>query len=105
MLRPMPKWFVYILRSVEKPFIYVGFTNDVSRRLTEHNSGFVKSTKAYKPFQLVAYVAVQTEGKARELEKYFKTGSGKAILKKRIMTGQALTRSEVGLTDEAPKGA
>lgn len=101
----MPQWFVYILRSVEKPFLYVGFTSDISRRLMDHNAGFVRSTKAYKPFQLVAYVAVQTERKAKELEKYFKTGSGKAILKKRIMTDQALTRSVVGLTDEAPKGA
>jgi len=33
---------------------------------------------------------VRTEEKARELEKYFKTGSGKAILKKRILTDKVL---------------
>jgi hypothetical protein len=38
---------------------------------------------------LVAYVAVRSERKARELEKYFKTGSGKAVLKKRILTDEA----------------
>ena len=38
---------------------------------------------------LVAYVAVPTERKARKLEKYFKTGSGKAVLKKRILTDEA----------------
>jgi len=38
---------------------------------------------------LEAFIAVKTESKARELEKYFKTGSGKAILKKRILTDEA----------------
>jgi hypothetical protein len=37
----------------------------------------------------VAYVAVPTVRKAKELEKYFKTGSGKAVLKKRILTDEA----------------
>ncbi len=39
----------------------------------------------YAPFEILAYVAVKTETKARELEQYFKTGSGKAILKNRIL--------------------
>lgn len=52
----------------------------------EHNNGFVQSTKSYRPFEIVSYIAVKTERKARELERYFKTGSGKAILKKRILT-------------------
>jgi hypothetical protein len=38
---------------------------------------------------MVAYVAESSERKARELEKYFKTGSGKAVLKKRILTDEA----------------
>jgi hypothetical protein len=45
-----------------------------------------QSTKHYAPFVLEAYVAVKTKNKAIELENYFKTGSGKAILKKRILT-------------------
>lgn len=36
-------------------------------------------------FKLEAYVAVKTEKKAQELEKYFKTGSGRAVLNKRIL--------------------
>ncbi|MBI3765122.1 MAG: GIY-YIG nuclease family protein [Ignavibacteriales bacterium] len=89
----MLEWYVYILRSLKKEFTYIGSTNNLERRLSEHNEGFVQSTKAYTPFKIVAYVAVETEKKARDLEKYFKTGSGKAILSKRI------------LTDEAPRGA
>ncbi len=57
--------------------------------MKEHNDGLSISTKHYRPLTLEAFVAVKTESKARELEKYFKTGSGKAILKKRILTDEA----------------
>ena len=78
-------WFVYVLKSIGHPFIYIGSTNELERRLSEHNGGLNISTKHYAPFEIAAYVAVKTETKARELEKYFKTGSGKAVLKKRIL--------------------
>ena len=77
--------FVYVLKSLGHPFIYIGSTGDLKKRLTEHNESLVQSTKHYAPFEIEAYVAVKTEKKAKELEKYFKTGSGKAILKKRLI--------------------
>ena len=84
-------WYVYFLNSSRNSnWIYVGSTNNVERRLFEHNKGEVPSTKPYLPVYLNAYVAVRTERKARELEKYFKVGSGKAIAKKRILTDEAL---------------
>jgi putative endonuclease len=89
----IPKWFVDDLKSLTKEFTYIGSTNNLQRRLSQHNSGYVQSTKHFRPFEMIAYIAVRTEKKAREVEKYSKTGSGRAILKKRI------------LTDEAPKGA
>ena len=76
-------WYVYFLKSNSKDYLYIGSTNNLERRLTEHNNGLVQSTKAYRPLEIESYIAVQTEMKARELEQYFKTGSGKAILKKR----------------------
>ena len=81
----MPEWFVYVLKSLSRDFVYVGSTNKLRRRLSQHNEGLVQSTKPYRPLEIVAYFAVRTERKARELERYFKTGSGKAILKKRIL--------------------
>ncbi len=66
--------------------MYVGFSRDVHRRFKQHLGGLVQSTKAYRPLELAAYLAVQGEAKARELEKYFKAGSGKAVLKKRILS-------------------
>lgn len=78
-------WFVYILQSLSTPFIYIGSTNDLSRRLASHNSKEVTSTKAYAPYKLLSYVAVESKSHAMKLEKYFKTGSGKAVLYKRIL--------------------
>ena len=81
-------WYVYFLKSLSHDFLYIGSTNDLRRRLEEHNNGLSVSTKHYVPFEIEAYIAIKTESKARELEKYFKTGSGKAILKKRILTDE-----------------
>ncbi|HAK11080.1 MAG TPA: hypothetical protein DIW54_02940 [Chitinophagaceae bacterium] len=78
-------WFVYVIKSTTHEFLYIGSTNDLDRRLHEHNSGFSSATKAYRPYSLITYVAVQTEAQARRLEKYFKTGSGKSVLLNRII--------------------
>jgi predicted GIY-YIG superfamily endonuclease len=76
---------VYILRSVKDKDLYVGSTNNIRRRLNEHNSGKVDSTKRRIPFSLEAYIAVKDQAIAIELEQYFKTGSGRALLQKRIL--------------------
>ncbi len=89
----MPGWFVYVLQGLNHDFLYVGSTNDLRRRLDEHNGGLVQSTKHYIPLKVVAYIAVGTARKARELEAYLKTGSGKAILKKRILTDEAVSQA------------
>ncbi|MCZ6764452.1 MAG: GIY-YIG nuclease family protein [Alphaproteobacteria bacterium] len=76
-------WYVYFLR-LQNTNIYVGSTKDLRRRVASHERGEVKSTKPFRPLSLKSYVAVQTEETARKLEKYFKSGSGKAIAKKRL---------------------
>lgn len=77
-------WYVYFL-ELRNGDIYVGSTSDLRRRIDSHQKGQVHSTKAQLPVKLKAYVAVQTGPKARELEKYFKSGSGKAIALKRLL--------------------
>lgn len=77
-------WYVYVIENPEKEFLYIGYTNDLKRRIKEHSEGKTQSTKGYRPFKLSAYVAVTTKEKAKKLEKYFKTGSGKTILKKEL---------------------
>ncbi len=82
----MPSWYVYILKSINRDFVYIGSTKSIKRRYNEHNDGLVQSTKHYRPFELEIYIAVKSEKKAKELEHYFKTGSGKAVLVKRFIS-------------------
>ncbi|MBL8591307.1 MAG: GIY-YIG nuclease family protein [Devosia sp.] len=77
-------WYVYFLR-LRNGDIYVGSTNDLKRRFASHQAGQVASTRAHIPSVLKSYVAVETEEHARELERYFKSGSGKAIALKRLV--------------------
>lgn len=77
-------WYVYFL-ELSNGDIYVGSTPDLKRRFASHQKGHVLSTRAYCPVTLQSYVAVETETKARELEKYFKPGSGKASARKRFL--------------------
>ena len=77
-------WYVYILRN-PKGQLYVGSTNNLRRRLDEHNSGKTPTTRMLGPFRLEAYVAVRDEKLARQLERYFKAGSGRAVLRKHIL--------------------
>ena len=81
-------WYVYILKSGLDGQLYVGSTNDLRRRIQEHQNGQCKSTRGRIPLDLAAYVAVKHESTARELEKYFKSGSGKATLRRRILTSE-----------------
>ena len=76
-------WYVYFLQLGNES-IYVGSTNDLRQRFGSHQRGQVISTKRYLPVTLKSYVAVPTESQARELERYFKSGSGKAFAKKRL---------------------
>ena len=76
-------WYVYFIQ-LSNDDIYVGSTNDLQRRIASHENGEVFSTRTYLPVTLKSYVAVSTETNARELERYFKSGSGKAFAAKRF---------------------
>ena len=84
-------WYIYFLKSQKNnKYCYVGSTNDITRRIAEHNKiNSSLSTSPYKPLKLVGYIAVEKEKKARELEKYFKTGSGRAFLNRKILPDEA----------------
>jgi putative endonuclease len=65
--------------------IYVGSTDDLRRRFASHQQGHVISTRQYLPLVLRSYVAVVDEATARNLERYFKSGSGTAFASKRFL--------------------
>ena len=75
-------YYAYAIKSLSKNYIYVGLTNDVNRRILEHNNGENRSTKAYKPFLLIHTEQFGTREEARLKEKYLKSGIGKEFLKR-----------------------
>jgi putative endonuclease len=78
-------FYVYIIKSRKDGNLYIGSTNNLSRRIKAHNSGLVFSTKNRRPFELVYYEAYKSESDARNREKQLKLRSRAfAQLKKRI---------------------
>jgi predicted GIY-YIG superfamily endonuclease len=78
-------WYVYIIRSVESPDQeYIGATEDLKRRLPEHNAGKSAHTAKYLPWKLVWYCCFPDKPKALAFEKYLKSHSGRAFSKKRL---------------------
>ncbi len=61
-------FFVYILKSKKDKNLYIGYTNDLRKRLKEHNLGLVRSTKSRKPFYLVYYEAYAAKEGATKRE-------------------------------------
>ena len=78
-------YYVYILRSVPNPNqTYIGSTDNLRRRLAEHNSGKSIHTNKFKPWNLMAHVALPDRTLAGNLEHYLKTGSGRAFAKRHL---------------------
>ncbi len=73
-------FIVYVLRSIVDHKRYIGYTNNLERRLKEHNSGHTKSTKLRAPFVVSYEETVSSVIEARAREKYFKTSAGRRFL-------------------------
>ena len=75
---------VYILQCRDKTY-YVGLTNNIRKRICEHNKGECRHTKSRLPVKLVWIGFFCNRKLAAEFENYLKTGSGNAFLKKRLV--------------------
>ena len=71
--KPM-NYYVYALKSKTRKYIYVGLTDNVERRLGEHNRGKSKTTKPYRPFQLIYSELFSSRVEARLKEKFLMCG-------------------------------
>jgi putative endonuclease len=83
-----PRWtqmeYVYVLRSKKDQKLYIGLTNNLERRLEQHNSGKVSSTKGRMPLELVYFESYTERKDAAKGEKFLKSGKGRSELKKLI---------------------
>ena len=85
-------YYVYILRDVTTGMHhYTGVTHDLQERLTMHNAGHVPHTSKYAPWEIHSAIDVQTEEQASELEKYFKSHSGREWVIKHLGLPMGMT--------------
>ena len=77
-------FFVYILQSIKDKKFYTGITNNLTRRLKEHNHGKTStpSTLYRGPFKLVYYEQFSSRISAREREKFLNSGAGRELRKR-----------------------
>jgi putative endonuclease len=78
-------WYTYCLISIKNKKLYIGYTENLKRRVTEHNrkkGGAYTSHNA--PFKLIYYEAFINKKEATQQEKFYKSGYGKEVLKDKI---------------------
>jgi predicted GIY-YIG superfamily endonuclease len=79
-------YYVYILLCFDnKP--YIGCTDNLKDRIIRHQRGQVLATCNRLPVKLIAYCAFDNKYIAFNFEKYLKSGSGRAFLKKHEVIG------------------
>jgi len=74
-------YYVYIMESLKNNSLYIGCTNNLKKRLREHNRGLNFSTKPYRPWRIIHVEAYRNEKDAERREKYLKTNQGARLLK------------------------
>ena len=79
-------FYVYLLECKDGP--YTGCTSDLKERIARHQKGLVPATVNRRPLELVAYFAFKNKYVAYNFEKYLKSGSGRAFLKRHLKTKQ-----------------
>ena len=80
----MKYFYVYVLLSEADRNFYVGYTNNLSKRVDQHNQGKVNSTKNRVPLKLVYWEGCLNQQDATSREKYLKTAWGKRYIKNRL---------------------
>ena len=74
-------YYVYVLSSIKRNFIYVGYSTDYKKRIVRHNAKQVQSTKHFSPLKLIFLEAYINKLDAKRRERYLKTTKGKITLR------------------------
>lgn len=75
-------YYVYPLQC--RDGFYIGCTDNIENRLKRHKKGYVPATSERRPTRLEFYLAIEKKNTAFEFEKYLKTGSGRAFIKRHL---------------------
>ena len=87
-------WWVYVLRSVKNGRLYTGSTNDLERRLEEHQRGKNRYVRHGGPFELLYTEEYETRLEARRRELFLKSGRGRALLREKLGPLAQLVRAQ-----------
>lgn len=77
-------YLVYILKSLSNNQYYIGCTDNITRRLNEHNKGLSKYTRNRGPWKLMYKEEFNNLGTARKREKQIKSWKKRAAIEKLI---------------------
>lgn len=77
-------FYIYVLESMKDSKRYIGFTNNLRRRLEEHDQSKSFATKFRRPFKLIYYEASLYPEDAKRRENYLKTHQGRKFLGLRL---------------------
>ena len=82
------KYYVYILKSKANPDrFYIGYTTNLEDRMEDYKDPKASAyTRQYAPWELETYIVFKSEVLAQQFELYLKSYSGRAFLKKRLIT-------------------
>ena len=83
--------YVYVLLSEKDKSLYIGYSSNLKKRISEHNRGKSISTKYKRPYKLIFYEAFLDRIDAKHREEYLKSGWGiRSIRKllKRYLSGE-----------------
>ena len=69
----------------DQKIFYVGITDNIERRIQQHNTGRNKTTRPYCSFTLVTTEIFYSRIEARQREKYFKSGEGREYIKRHLV--------------------
>jgi putative endonuclease len=89
-------YYVYVLQSEKDRKFYIGCASNIKKRLEEHNSGKVSTTRNRRPLKLIYWEGCLNQQDAASRERYLKTTWGKRYIKSRLkeyITGQTPKRS------------
>lgn len=77
-------WYNYVIQSLKDGKWYTGYTEDLRKRILEHNEGLVYSTRKRRPLNLIYYETCINKQDAKMREQYLKSGPGKRYIKNRL---------------------
>ena len=90
--------YVYVLESVKDKKRYIGYTNNLRKRLEEHRKGYSLATKLRRPFTLVYFEGCLDQHDAKRREGYLKGTQGRRFLGLRLMEYGHKNKTPLGVT-------